>query len=197
MIGQISPLVKVGTISMPRLAMHVAGGALGGLVSGLLLGFVGQALVFVLGPQPISAAAGLAPLVLMVLGASDLGLGALPRPTGSRQTPGYWSCSFGPSWGLFAWGVDLGNGLTTKVPHQVLLGLMVIATLSGHLLVAVMVMSAYGLARACAIAMAVLTSRATDVGEISSRINVRELTINNIVGASALALGVTMAITIA
>ena len=119
------PLGRSGHTLQIGLAMHIAGGATGGLLSGAILGLVAASLGSLLGAtRLLDASLIMSPVVLIVLGASDLELWDGRLLTGSRQTPGYWSCSFGPAWGLFAWGLDLGNGMTTRIPHQVLLGVV-------------------------------------------------------------------------
>src|SRR5947208_4901052 len=146
MVAQIGPLVQVGR-RKTALAIHVLGGIAGGVVIGVLLGFCGLLLRAVLGDALDTVFLIVVPAALAYAAVVDLGILPLPQITSERQTPSSWPCSLGHYPGIFAWGFDLGLGVTTRIPYQSLLVLPLAALLSGNLAAAVAIMTAYGAAR--------------------------------------------------
>src|ERR1041384_8464358 len=136
MVGQIGPLVEVGrrrrAVALPR-----RGGATGGALIGLVLGFAGLLLRAALGDTLDAVFAVAVPAALAYAASVDLGLLPIRQLTWERQTPGSWPCSLGHYPGIFAWGLDLGLGLTTRLPYPSLLVLPLAALLTGHLAAAV------------------------------------------------------------
>src|ERR1043166_2631949 len=114
MVGQIGPLVQVGR-RRTALALHLLGGAAGGATMGLVLGLAGLLLRAAIGDVLDTVFAVVVPAALAYAAASDLGLLPVRQLTWERQTPGSWPCSLGHYPGIFAWGPDLGLGLTTPI----------------------------------------------------------------------------------
>src|SRR5262249_61452840 len=154
MVGQIGPLVQVGR-KKTALALHVLGGVLGGLTIGVLLGFAGVLLRSAIGDALDTVFIVVVPAALVYAALVDLGLLPVKSLTWVRQTPGDWPCSMGHYPGIFAWGVDLGLGVTTRIPYQSLLVIPLSAFLVGDLASAVAITTAYGAARALAVVAAV------------------------------------------
>jgi hypothetical protein len=190
MIGQIGPLVQGG---FRRSAMlHIAGGTLGGMTIGVVLGFVGTVLNHALGVSGGGAVLryGL-PVVLLVLGFADLRLLHLPPLGLRRQTPGVWSCTLGPLGASFAWGFDLGLGVTTRIPYRALLAAVMYAIASESLAAAVMLMSIYGLVRSSVVALTASAgrNRISDVCIVMSGAAIRA---RATVGGAGLVMGTTL-----
>jgi hypothetical protein len=155
MISRIGPLVQVGA-KTKTLALHLAGGAVGGTVAGVFIGFLGTVVAYATGGASQDALKILVPAALVYLGAIDLGVRRLPAVFTSRQTPSYWSCAFGESSASFMWGVDLGLLVTTRIPYQVALVLPLAALLCGNVAVAVVLMGAYGFVKAAVVVLAIV-----------------------------------------
>ena len=143
MVGQIGPLVQVGR-RRTALALHVLGGATGGALIGIVLGFGGLLLRAALGDTLDTVFAFAVPAALVYAALVDLGLLPVAPVTAERQTPGSWPCSLGHYPGIFGWGFDLGLGITTRIPYQSLLVLPLAAMLSGSLPKAVAITTVYG-----------------------------------------------------
>lgn len=157
MIAQIGPLVEVGR-RRTMLTLHLGGGLLGGAVAGLVLGFAGVLLAVATGGLSVRAAPAVVCGLLVVTALSELRLLPLPYVTSERQTPGFWPCALGSYPASFAWGFDLGLGVTTRLPYQPLLALPVFAVLAGDVALGVAAMAAYGGARAAATVAAIATA---------------------------------------
>lgn len=158
MISKIGPLVEAGK-QQGLLALHLFGGMLGGATIGALLGCVGVALERLTGGAS-GLGIGITMFIVLIWAVvSDLRIVRLPKLTTSRQTPGLWPCEFGDSPASFAWGFDLGLGVTTRLPNQAFLALPLAAVLVGDLGFAVAVMALYGLSRALTVAAAIRASR--------------------------------------
>jgi hypothetical protein len=192
MVGQIGPLVQVGR-KKTALAFHVLGGIAGGATIGVLLGFAGVLFAALLGDVHHTV------FVVGVTGALlygavvDLGLLRLPHFTWVRQTPGGWPCAMGHYPGIFAWGFDLGLGVTTRIPYQSLLVIPLSAFLVGNMAVAVAITTVYGAARAIAVVVAVMTA-GEDFGAACDAIQSRMLPLKRIVGATALVIAALIVI---
>ena len=143
MVGQIGPLVQVGR-KKTALAFHVLGGIVGGAAIGVVLGFAGLLLRAALGESLDTVFLVVVPAALLYAAAVDLGLLRVRSITWERQTPGDWPCSLGHYPGIFAWGFDLGLGITTRIPYQTVLVLPLAALLAGDLATAVAITTVYG-----------------------------------------------------
>lgn len=184
MVAQIGPLVQVGR-RRTALAIHVLGGVVGGALAGVLLGFLGLLLRAALGDTLDTVFLIVVPAALAYAAAVDLGILPVPQITSERQTPSSWPCSLGHYPGIFAWGVDLGLGVTTRIPYQSLLVLPLAALLSGNLAASVAIMAAYGFARALAVVVTVEAARGDFTGACDA-IQARVVSLKRVVGAAAL-----------
>jgi hypothetical protein len=192
MVGQIGPLVQVGRKNV-ALALHVAGGIVGGLTIGVLLGFAGVLLRSAIGDTLDTIFIVVVPAALVYAAAVDLGLLRVRPITWTRQTPGHWPCSMGHYPGIFAWGFDLGLGITTRIPYQSLLVVPLSAFLVGDMATAVAITTAYGAARALAVVAAV-SSAEDDFPAVCDAIQGRVLTLKKLVGATALVIAALIVI---
>jgi|SRR5437868_4373805 len=184
MVGQIGPLVQAGK-RRTALALHVLGGAAGGCAIGVLLGFAGLLLRAALGNTLDTVFTVAVPAALAYAAAVDLGVLPVRQITSERQTPSSWPCSLGNYPGIFAWGFDLGLGVTTRIPYQSLLVLPLAALLSGDLGTAVAITGTYGATRALAVAVAVFAARG-DFAAACDAIQTRLLSIKRVIGVAAL-----------
>jgi hypothetical protein len=192
MVGQIGPLVQVGR-RRTALALHVLGGATGGALIGVMLGFGGLLLRAVFGDTLDTMFAVAVPAALVFAASVDLGLLPVSPVTAERQTPGSWPCSLGHYPGIFGWGFDLGLGITTRIPYQSLLVLPLAALLSGSLPEAVAITTVYGASRALAV-VAAISAGGDDFPAACNAIQTRVLSLKVLVGVAALALAVTIVI---
>ena len=193
MVGQIGPLVQVGK-KKTALAVHVLGGIAGGATIGLLLGFGGLLLRAALGDALDTIFFVVVPLALLYAASVDLGLLRLPHLTWVRQTPGSWPCSMGHYPGIFAWGFDLGLGVTTRIPYQSTLVVPLAALLSGDLATSVAITTVYGAARALAVVAAVESVRGDDYGAACDAIQERVVPLKKLVGVTALVIAALIVI---
>jgi hypothetical protein len=192
MVAQIGPLVQVGR-KKTALALHVLGGIVGGLAIGVLLGFAGVLLRAAIGDALDSVFLIVVPAALVYAASVDLGLLHVRPLTWVRQTPGDWPCSMGHYPGIFAWGVDLGLGVTTRIPYQSLLVIPLSAFLVGDMASAVAITTAYGAARALAVVAAV-TSANDDFPAVCDAIQGRVPALKRLVGATALVIAALIVI---
>jgi hypothetical protein len=192
MVGQIGPLVQVGR-RRTALALHLLGGATGGALIGLVLGFAGLLLRAALGDTVDAFFAVAVPAALAYAASVDLGLLPIRQLTWERQTPGSWPCSLGHYPGIFAWGLDLGLGLTTRIPYQSLLVLPLAALLAGNLATAVAITTVYGVSRAFAVVAAV-SAGGDDFPATCDVIQKRVFSLKSLVGAAALLLAAAIVI---
>jgi hypothetical protein len=192
MVGQIGPLVQVGR-RRTALALHVLGGATGGALIGVMLGFGGLLLRAVFGDTLDTMFAVAVPAALVFAASVDLGLLPVSPVTAERQTPSSWPCSLGHYPGIFGWGFDLGLGITTRIPYQSLLVLPLAALLSGSLPEAVAITTVYGASRALAV-VAAISAGGDDFPAACNAIQTRVLSLKVLVGVAALALAVTIVI---
>jgi hypothetical protein len=192
MVGQIGPLVQAGR-KRTALALHVLGGILGGLTIGVLLGFAGVLLRAAIGDALDTVFLIVVPAALVYTASVDLGLLRVRELSWFRQTPGDWPCSMGHYPGIFAWGFDLGLGVTTRIPYQSLLVIPLSAFLVGDMASAVAITTAYGAARALAVVAAV-TSANDDFPAVCDAIQNRVLTLKKLVGATALVIAALIVI---
>src|SRR6266700_3775940 len=181
MVGQIGPLVQVGR-RRTALALHLLGGAAGGALIGVALGDTLDTVFVVAVPAALAYAASV-----------DLGLLRIRQLTWQRQTPGDWPCSLGHYPGIFAWGFDLGLGLTTRIPYQSLLVLPLAAVLVGSFPAAVAITTVYGASRALAVVAAV-SAGGDDFPATCDVIQKRLFSLKTLVGAAALVLAAAIVI---
>lgn len=193
MVGQIGPLVQVGK-KKTALAFHVLGGLAGGAMLGVLLGFLGVVLAEIFGSGLDRAFAIAVPLGLAYAGLTDLGYLRLSYFTRMRQTPGSWPCALGHYPAMFAWGFDLGLGVTTRFAHQAVLVVPLAAVLTGSLWAAVAISAAYGGGRALAVVYAIMRAGEEDFGAACDRIQSRTGLLKRLVGATALVTAVLIVI---
>jgi hypothetical protein len=193
MVGQIGPLVQVGR-KKTALALHVVGGLAGGAAIGVVLGFGGLLLRVALGGTLDTVFVVLVTAALVYAAAVDLGVLRVRPITWERQTPGSWPCSLGHYPGIFGWGVDLGLGITTRIPYQSLLVLPLAAFLSGDLATAVAITAVYGASRALAVVAAVSATPGDDYAAACDAIQTRVLPLKRLVGATALVIAVLIVI---
>jgi hypothetical protein len=192
MVGKIGPLVQVGK-KKTALGFHVLGGLLGGAVIGAVLGFAGLLLRAGIGDTLDTVFVVVVTGGLVYAALVDLGLLRVRPITWERQTPGEWPCALGHYPGIFGWGVDLGLGITTRIPYQSLLVLPLAAFLSGNLATAVAIMAVYGASRALAVVVAVSTA-GDDFAAACDAIQSRVLPLKRVVGATALVIAALIVI---
>ncbi len=192
MVGQIGPLVQVGK-RRTALALHLLGGAAGGALIGVLLGFVGLLLRAALGDTLDTVFTVAVAAALAYTASVDLGLLRFRQLTWERQTPSSWPCSLGHYPGIFAWGFDLGLGVTTRIPYQSLLVLPLAAVLIGNLPAAVVITTVYGASRALAVVAAV-SAGGDDFPATCDVIQKRLFSLKAVVGATALVLAAAIVI---
>src|SRR5689334_12440193 len=192
MVAPIGPPVQVGRRKTAA-ALHVLGGIASGLAIGVVLGFFGVLLRAAIGDALDTVFVIVVPAALLYAASVDLGLLPLRSLTWVRQTPGDWPCSMGHYPGIFAWGFDLGLGVTTRIPYQTLLVVPLSAFLVGDLGTAVAITTAYGAARALAVVAAV-ASATEDYSAVCDAISGRVLTLKKLVGASALVIAALIVI---
>jgi hypothetical protein len=185
MVGQIGPLVQVGR-KKTALAFHVLGGLVGGALLGVFLGFIGVVLAEIFGGGLDKAFAIAVPLCLAYAGLTDLGFLRFTYFSRMRQTPGSWPCALGHYPAMFAWGVDLGLGVTTRFAHQAVLVVPLAAVLTGSLWAAIAITAAYGAARAFAVVIAISRAGSADFAAVCDRIQERTYGYKRLVGAAAL-----------
>ncbi len=192
MVAQIGPLVQVGR-RRTALALHVLGGVAGGATIGVLLGFGGLLLRAALGDTLDTVFLVAVPAALVYTASVDLGVLRVPQITSERQTPSSWPCSLGHYPGIFAWGFDLGLGISTRIPYQSLLVVPLAALLAGDLGKAVAITAAYGAARALAVVVAV-SAAGDDFAAACNAIQTRLFSLKRAVGAGALVLAAVIVI---
>jgi hypothetical protein len=192
MVGQIGPLVQVGR-RRTALALHLLGGATGGALIGIVLGFAGLLLRAAIGDTLDTVFVVAVPAALAYAASVDLGLVPVRQLTWERQTPGSWPCSLRHYPGIFAWSFDLGLGLTTRIPYQSLLVLPLAALLAGDLAAAVAITTVYGASRALAVVAAV-AGGGDDFPATCDVIQRRMFSLKSLVGAAALLLAAAIVI---
>lgn len=146
MIGQITPLVQAAKRTwIAAVIGHITGATLSAGTLGFLLGTCGLALGINRWGWPLDLIGG-AILLLCALHDGDI----LPWPLLSlrRQTPAWFFGAFGPAWGAFAWGVDLGQGWTTNIIFAGYYGLVFWAVAGGSPMWGMILLGVFGLGRA-------------------------------------------------
>jgi hypothetical protein len=185
MVGQIGPLVQVGR-KKTALAFHVLGGLVGGALLGVFLGFLGVVLAELFDNGLSIAFAIVIPVALAYAGLTDLGYLRLTYFSRIRQTPGSWPCALGHYPAMFAWGFDLGLGVTTRFAHQAVLVVPLAAVLTGSMWAAVAITAAYGGARALAVVISISRAGNEDFAAVCDRIQEHTYGYKRLVGLAAL-----------
>lgn len=190
MIAQIGPLVQAGRHTRKLLIGHIVGGAVGGALTGVGVGIAGVALGEVGGANifatPLCASLGIAGLI-------DLQLIRFTPPI-ARQTPRGWTCALGKGPGVFAWGVDLGLGVATRLPAMTFVSLLIATAMTGSFPVAVGIMALFGFVRAAIVVLIVLGS-SSRWADASAALASRASSVRHATGVAALLLGVGTALT--
>ncbi len=188
MIQGISAPVGDASFIRVRLAIaHVAGGAVGGLVGGVIAWFAVVPLrtmvpeAIVLAAVASGAVAGAAMI--------DLGAGRRLRRRGT-QVPQTWRARLGEGWAFFAYGATLGAGLVSYVPYAVTYVGFAVAALTLPLGLAVLVTAAFGAARASAVAVAALSPHRASI--VLYRSSSASATFSMLSAASCLAVAALM-----
>src|SRR5579883_1597760 len=153
MIGQITPLVQVAgkRAWFAAAAAHIIGAALSAALLGFCLGLAG--LVLALGR--LGAVANLiAALVFFACALRDAALLKWWMPTLTRQTPKSARCVFGTTWSALVWGVDLGQGWSTRIVFSGYYALIVWALLTAQPFLGAAVLGAFGCARGAPVLLA-------------------------------------------
>ena len=96
--------------------------------------------------------------------------------------------------GIFAWGFDLGLGVTTRIPYQTTLVVPLAALLCGDLATAVAITTVYGAARALAVVAAVESVSGTDYAAACDVIQERVTPLKRLVGVTALVIAALIVI---
>jgi hypothetical protein len=185
MISQIGPLVQAGEKNQRILGAHILGGAIGGLAAGVVVGLAATLLGVVLRTGPTRVELIALSACLAVAGLIDLRLLA-PRQVIKRQTPRGWTCSLGPTPGVLAWGVDLGLGLTTRLPAMTFLALPLSCLVLRSFPLSLAVMGTYGVVRAVGIVGVIAVAR-PKLPMVCQGLAVRASLIRGTVGVAAIA----------
>ena len=150
MVETIGPMVRGAKSPRVVEAAHLVGGALGGLASGAAAGALGAAFH---GVSRIrlhgSALVALAVLIAVAL-VWEMATGGRKLGPG-RQTPKAWRHLLRPGEAAFAYGVDLGLGVTTRVYFTSVFVSLGAAFFTGHALVGGLIGGAFGIARSATV----------------------------------------------
>lgn len=191
MIGRISPLVQGERRRNRLLIWHLAGGVFGGFLGGLFAGYLGMLLWAAHRGSWDEVVLFILSGALLVGALRDAGLIRLPIRLARRQTPGYLPCALGESAGVFAWGSDLGFGLTTRPPFLTALVLPLFAVASGDLLTATTVMTTFGIARSGGVVI-VVAARASRFPEACTWIAEKKPRFGYVTSATSIAVSVLL-----
>jgi hypothetical protein len=154
MIGMIKPLVK--RQEWYRAGAVLAVFTLGAVSSGFAVGLVVWLLSLAAQPLPHGADHVAASVILLGLAVADLGHFGLRTPSVNRQTRSYWWRSFGVIGGWFAWGLDLGTGITTLRSTSLFWGSLALAFVQVPPARALTIIPLYGLGLGLSLSMATL-----------------------------------------
>lgn len=150
MIGGIAMSGRHGSRKLLVL-YHVVGGLVGSLLLGTTAGLAGAVASMLLDRTVLRWMLAAA---LVALAACDVfGLSGVSRLV-TRQTPRQWDCILGTPGAVFAWGADLGMGLTTRIGCRSTLALVAVPALSANYWLGVGFCCSFGVARATGVGIA-------------------------------------------
>lgn len=135
---------------------HIAATTLSAAVLGLVVAAAGVALDVGRWQVALSAVGG---SVLVVCALRDAGVIRCPLPSLDRQTPRWFRRQFSPLCWSFLWGLDLGQGWTTRILFTGYYGLIVVALLSANLAIGAGLLAVYGFGRGLPVLITGLFSR--------------------------------------
>ena len=168
MIGQITPLVKVAGYRtwLQSIVAHTAGALVSAGLLGLAVGVIGGWV-----PLPRSGAIPAVALgaVFLLCGLKEAEMTSCPLPALQRQTPKNFLCAFGPIWGAFVWGLDLGQGWTTYIDYYGYYALVAWTFAAGSPTTGAVTMGSYGLGRVLPVVLVGLAPGRTAAGVFGSR----------------------------
>jgi len=193
MISQIGPLVQAGSALRNAPRLHLAGAMIGAAASGSFL-CLAAALMYTALPDGRALGVAIAGMTLALAGAADLEVITVRGIGPSRQTPGNWTCTMGPRGASFGWGVDLGNGITTRLPYYGLIGVLIAAALAAHPWYSMLMLMTYGFARAIAV-VSVLAAKVDDTAQVCTILDARSQFLRRSVGVLGVAVGLMIAAT--
>lgn len=142
MIGAITPLVQAAGNGKwwTAVGMYAAGTLICGFPVGALLGTAGSIVGLVSFGVPVLLAA------CLLAGTAELLRLRIPRLP-FRQTRKEWRASLGVMGSAFAWGADIGAGLTTRISFASVWVLVLAALFSGGPISGGVIWIAYGIGR--------------------------------------------------
>lgn len=145
MIAQITPLVKEANrrIWIHAVVAHIAGATISATCLGFALGTAGE----VLGLQEWRGRVMVSALIFLVCAFHVTGAISCRIPSYHRQTPRWFRQEFGPVWGAFAWGIDLGQGWTTRIELAGYYSLIAWSLLAANPILGATVMGIFGVSR--------------------------------------------------
>lgn len=146
MVLTITPMVHGGRRLnwVLSVGLHSLGGAVGGAVVASGAALIGLLLASAsLREVSIALAAAILVIALLV----DTQLVPIRVPSPKRQVPQRWREVLSPRWTAFAYGLELGTGVTTRVYFAATYAVFIVAGLVLGFPAAVGVGAAYGLAR--------------------------------------------------
>lgn len=193
MIGQITPLVKVASreIWCRAVIAHTTGCVLSAVVLGLVLGIIGQAAGL---GQWKQAGLGAVAIVLLLGALQELSVLNIPLPRLERQTPKKFLCAFGSTWGPFAWGLDLGQGWTTRIEYAGYYGVVLWALLTASPFQGALLLGAFGTGRILPVVLAGTRSDGDITGTLGLGYLLHSAAIHRINGVALAFLGTYLAV---
>lgn len=165
MIGQITPLVQAARrVWITAVVGHIVGATLSASLLGFVLGACGLIFRANQWALPLDVLGG---SVLLLCALRDGDIWPWPLLTLHRQTPAWFLGVFGPLWGAFAWGADLGQGWTTNIVFTGYYGLLLWAIASGSPTLGAVLLGAFGLGRALPVLVVGLVRRDNELNAIA------------------------------
>jgi len=167
MIGQITPLVQAASKKswVQAVVAHWCGAIGSAALLGLALGALGTALSVT---RWQTAAILIVAAVFLFCAFREADITTCPVPSLRRQTPKKFMCAFGPIWGPFAWGLELGQGWTTSIEYVGYYAVVLWAFLLGGSFQGAVVLAIFGLGRGLPILLAGLPRNATAAGPLAA-----------------------------
>lgn len=127
----------------PTLAYLLAS-VIGGLFIGAVIGSLGYLPATWIEEWSIAVLV----IALVVFGLADLGVILLPRVHRNAQVPEHWRRHLRPEVNLGLYGLMLGTGVLTRVSYASFYAVIVLAGISGNVVTAMVLLGAFGAARA-------------------------------------------------